>query len=397
VKRPFLMAIASYVLAVMPGLVALGAGVNGPHPAIVRIMALESDGASFGSGSLVAVNDSHGLVVTNWHVVRDATGPITVFFPDGFHSGATVLRTDRDWDLAALAIWRPKASPIPMSTEAPRPGEVLTIAGYGSGEFRAVAGRCTQYVSPGGNHPYEMVELDAPARNGDSGGPILNSRGELAGVLFGSAFGRTTGSYSGRLRWFLNSVISDFQQMPSPAMLAQQQQSQATGQASSQPTGQTASSAAPQFTLQTVSTSSAPPASSATSPVASIPGSPASNATASNATASNAAPSTAATSAAASSSTLPSSGGASNTAPTSLASNAGGHASSDAARKSPSTSSAQPNASSTGDTAAKTVVAVPSPPTSPLPNADQLKTIFAAIGILAVLYVALRMLGSAVG
>ena len=82
-----------------------------------------------------------------------------------------------------------------------------------------MTGRLTQYVSPGGNQPFEMIELTAPARNGDSGGPILNSRGELAGTLFGSAFGRTTGSYCGRLRWFLGSVDGDFQRISAQAML----------------------------------------------------------------------------------------------------------------------------------------------------------------------------------
>ena len=89
------------------------------------------------------------MVVTNWHVVCDAAGPIAVYFPGGFRSPATVLRTDRDWDLAALAIWRPNVQPIAVSTVAPRPGDPLTIAGYGSGPYRAVTGRLTQYVSPG--------------------------------------------------------------------------------------------------------------------------------------------------------------------------------------------------------------------------------------------------------
>ena len=44
------------------------------HPAVVRITALERGGASLGSGALVEVNQTHGLVVTNWHVVRDANG-----------------------------------------------------------------------------------------------------------------------------------------------------------------------------------------------------------------------------------------------------------------------------------------------------------------------------------
>ena len=195
---------------------------SAPHPAVVRVAVPERDGAAYGSGALVAVNESTGLVVTNWHVVCDAAGPIAVYFPNGFRSPATVLRTDRDWDLAALAIWRPNVQPIAVSNVAPRPGEPLTIAGYGSGSYRAVTGRCTQYVSPGANQPFEMIELSAPARQGDSGGPILNSRGELAGVLFGTAFGRTTGSYCGRLRWFLGSVDVDFQRVSSQALLAQQ-------------------------------------------------------------------------------------------------------------------------------------------------------------------------------
>jgi hypothetical protein len=199
---------------------------QGPHPAVVRIIVPNRDGTSLGSGALVAVTPTHGLVVTNWHVVREASGTITVAFPNGFRSAATVLRIDRDWDLAALAIWRPNVTPIPLATAAPRPGETLTIAGYGKGEYRASAGRCTQYVSPGGNLPYEIVELGTSAREGDSGGPILNGRGELSGVLFGTSvglFGRTMGSYCGRVRWFLAPAATELDRMPGPGtMIAQQ-------------------------------------------------------------------------------------------------------------------------------------------------------------------------------
>ena len=269
---------------------------------------------------LVAVTPTHGLVVTNWHVVRDAAGPITVFFPDGFRSGATVLRTDRDWDLAALAVWRPKVAPIAISNQAPQPGELLTIAGYGSGDYRAVSGRCTQYVSPGGSQPFEMIELDAPARNGDSGGPIVNGRGELAGVLFGSAFGRTTGSYCGRLRWFLNQVGDDFQRMPSQQMLAAQQ-------------------------------SPRNPA-----PVAAIPAAPV--------------------------------GGRESVASREPA------ASSRLAAVPASCASALPDRGAVSQAPA---ASIPAASASPLPGVDQIKTVLAAIGILAVLYHAMRMFGAAVG
>lgn len=181
----------------------------GAHPAVVRVVAPGRGSISYGSGSLVAVNERHGLVITNWHVINEATGQITVEFPDGFESPATVQKIDRDWDLAALAIWRPEVAPLPVAREAPRQGEMLTIAGYGSGKYRAASGVCTQYVAPGLKFPYEMVELAAAARQGDSGGPILNSRGELAGVLFGEGQGRTAGSYCGRVQWFLDSLIRD--------------------------------------------------------------------------------------------------------------------------------------------------------------------------------------------
>src|SRR5690606_21181540 len=109
----------------------------------------------------------------NWHVVRDAAGDVEVSFPDGYKSKAKVLKTDRDWDLAALVIWKPSVAPIAFAPQAPQPGEVLTICGYGSGNFRAATARCTQYVSPGRGLPYEMVEVSTEARQGDSGGPIL--------------------------------------------------------------------------------------------------------------------------------------------------------------------------------------------------------------------------------
>ena len=185
-----------------------------PHPAVARIIVPERGGASLGSGTLVAVNERHGLVITNWHVVRDGNGQVTVVFPDGFHSGATVLKVDRDWDLAALAIWRPHVAPVRLADAVPRPGEPLTIAGYGSGKFRMATGRCTQFVSPGGNLPFEMLELSAQARQGDSGGPILNQRGELAGVLFGASWGRTAGSHCGRVQNFLASISGEFRDLP---------------------------------------------------------------------------------------------------------------------------------------------------------------------------------------
>ena len=194
-----------------------------PHPAIVRIISLENSGTSYGSGTLIARQGKLGIVISNWHVVRDADGDILVSFPGGFRSTAKVIRSDRTWDLAALLTWVPEdVTPVTLANELPRPGQPLAIAGYGTGSFRAVAGTCQQYVSPGINMPSDMIQLSAVARQGDSGGPILTRNGELAGVLFGAGWRTTSGSHVGRVRWFLEPVLTQLKEQP--AQLAKQGQ-----------------------------------------------------------------------------------------------------------------------------------------------------------------------------
>lgn len=179
-----------------------------PHPSVARIIAPDQGGVSLGSGVLVDVNKTQGLVLTNWHVIRDSRSAVLVQFPDGFQSAGTVVRYDEAWDLAALVIWKPHTTPIPLADRPPAIGEPLTIAGFGRGAYRAETGPCTEYLSPGTGYGKEFVELAATARQGDSGGPILDANGKLAGVLFGQNEGRTIGSCSTRLRTFLASVGS---------------------------------------------------------------------------------------------------------------------------------------------------------------------------------------------
>ncbi len=179
-----------------------------PHPAVARIIAPESGSTSMGSGVLVDVNQSQGLVLTNWHVVRESRSAVLVQFPDGFQSAGTVVRWDEAWDLAAIVIWKPKATPVALAAAPPQIGERLTIAGFGRGVYREEAGPCTEYLSPGTGYAKEFVELEARARQGDSGGPIFNEQRELAGLLFGQNDGRTIGSCSTRVRTFLATVGS---------------------------------------------------------------------------------------------------------------------------------------------------------------------------------------------
>ncbi len=175
-----------------------------PRPAVCRVVG--SSGASIvaGTGVLVRVSGTSGLVLTAWHVVRGHRDAIEVTFPDGSTTPARVVAWDQDWDLAALAVGRPDADPVAIAAQAPRKGDRLTIAGYGpAGVYREQTGKVTDYGSPTRDHAAQFVELEGAARQGDSGGPIFDQAGELAGVLFGAARNRTIGSCSTRLALFL--------------------------------------------------------------------------------------------------------------------------------------------------------------------------------------------------
>jgi len=191
-------------------------------PYVVRIIAFDASGQSFGTGSYIGTYGEYGVVLTNWHVVSETNGLVHVHFPSGFSSFGARIMGDEKWDLALIAICKPPPSipALTLAKTAAKQGDPLWIAGWGSGSYRIAEGRCVRYMAPenptDGSAPLkEMIEVSVSARKGDSGGPILNQRSELAGVLFGSDMIRNTaGSYSGRVSLFLVETQSAMAGLP---------------------------------------------------------------------------------------------------------------------------------------------------------------------------------------
>jgi len=169
------------------------------NPAVARVNVNIGNVTYHGSGTLIASD----FVITNWHVIKDK-GDIKVEFGN-FTTKARVVKMDKTWDLAVLRLeTKPKIKPIKIG-KIPKIGDILTIAGYGKGEYKQSSGALIQFLAPGRSEPDDILELKATARGGDSGGPILKD-GELVGVLFGSINGLTNGSHSGRVLIFLKSL-----------------------------------------------------------------------------------------------------------------------------------------------------------------------------------------------
>jgi hypothetical protein len=164
-----------------------------PPPYVVRITNAAGGSMSCGSGFLIYRNDQHGVVATCAHLFSESTGRLTVAFPDGQRLEGKVLAIDRLNDQALILIPKPDAAPAVVARDYPKVGERVTAGGYGGDErYRTITGAVKGYRSAelhagGGSGRRINLEFAGVARQGDSGGPVFNCRGEVVAILWGTS------------------------------------------------------------------------------------------------------------------------------------------------------------------------------------------------------------------
>ena len=162
---------------------------------------------NYGSGTLIQTDRRRSLILTCAHLFEKTAGSTAVQFIGGSVHSAKLVAIDRQADLALLEIAPITRPTIKIAADYPMAGNRLTGYGFGTdGRLAAIDGQVTGYLQRVDNAAHETVEMTGAARQGDSGGPILNSRGQLAAVIWGSTGRTVDGTYCGRIRRFLSRL-----------------------------------------------------------------------------------------------------------------------------------------------------------------------------------------------
>ena len=152
----------------------------------------EPDDGEIGVGSGVVIMEN-GTILTNLHVVAGAD-KIKVTFQNGLESEAELVSVRPEHDLAVI-----KAKTLPddlpaatmRSTNDLYPGDLVVAVGFPFGigpsvSAGVVSGLKREFRSPEGKRILtNLIQFDAPANPGNSGGPLVTSEGEVVGIVTG--------------------------------------------------------------------------------------------------------------------------------------------------------------------------------------------------------------------
>lgn len=139
--------------------------------------------SSLGSG--VIVDAENGLILTNDHVIKDSY-EINVTLTDGRELRAEIIGRDSDTDVAVIQVSADRLTQIPMAdSDVLRVGDFVVAVGNPFGLGQTVTSGIVSALGRSGlgiESIEDFIQTDASINLGNSGGALVNLRGELVGI-----------------------------------------------------------------------------------------------------------------------------------------------------------------------------------------------------------------------
>jgi S1-C subfamily serine protease len=169
------------------------------RPSVVHVRGIpevddpENDTRPEGSVGTGVVIVETGVILTNLHVVYGAK-QVKVTFADGTESEAEVIGERPETDLAVLQAKELPDDLVPAtlrSTNGLRPGDPVLAVGFPFGigpsaSYGVISGLKREYRSASGKRILtNLIQFDAAANPGNSGGPLVTADGEVVGIVTG--------------------------------------------------------------------------------------------------------------------------------------------------------------------------------------------------------------------
>ena len=152
---------------------------NLPEGGRVRLRQFQS------AGSGVIVDAKNGYIVTNRHVIENAS-EITVTLLDNRHFQAKVVGSDEGTDIAVLKAVEPHLTEMPLGDSSHlEVGDWVVAIGNPFGLKHTVTAGIVSALGRTGIHPHgyeDFIQTDASINPGNSGGALVNLNGELIGI-----------------------------------------------------------------------------------------------------------------------------------------------------------------------------------------------------------------------
>jgi serine protease Do/serine protease DegQ len=137
------------------------------------------------AGSGVIVDAKNGYIVTNRHVIENAS-EITVTLLDNRHFQAKVVGSDEGTDIAVLKAAEPHLTEMPLGDSSHlEVGDWVVAIGNPFGLKHTVTAGIVSALGRTGIHPHgyeDFIQTDASINPGNSGGALVNLNGELIGI-----------------------------------------------------------------------------------------------------------------------------------------------------------------------------------------------------------------------